>query len=119
MKNPFILISGAIILLFILGIKAFWAILILTVAIYLLIFISNYLKKFETGDKDQTSQDYWKYSYDTQKFKKSIWEPKESKIIINKKIFKNRLVNCYWTLVLIIFYFGCYLFVGIADLIFG
>lgn len=79
MKNPFILITGAIILLFILGIKAFWSILILTVAIYLLIFISNYLKKFETGDKDQTSQDYWKYSYDTQKFKNQFGNPKNLK----------------------------------------
>jgi uncharacterized membrane protein YraQ (UPF0718 family) len=119
MKNPFILLIGAVILLFILGIKAFWSVLILTIAIALLIFISNYLKKFETGDEDQTSKDYWKYSYDTQKLKKSIWEPKESKIIKNKKIFKDRLVNCYWTLVLIIFYFGCYLFVGIADLMLG
>ena len=58
MKNPFILIAGAIILLFILGTKAFWSILVLTISIYLLIFISNYLKKFETGDQDQTSKDF-------------------------------------------------------------
>jgi hypothetical protein len=54
MKNPFIIVTGAIILLFILGTKAFWPILVLTISIYLLIFVSNYLKKFETGDKDQS-----------------------------------------------------------------
>ena len=54
MKNPFIIIIGAIILIFILGTKAFWSILVLTIAIYLLIFVSSYLKKFETGDKDLT-----------------------------------------------------------------
>ena len=48
MKNPFIIIIGAIILIFILGTKAFWSILVLTIAIYLLIFVSSYLKKFET-----------------------------------------------------------------------
>ena len=119
MKNPFILITGAIILLFILGTKAFWSILVLTISIYLLIFISNYLKKFETGDQDKTSKDFWKYSYDIRKFKKSIWEPKESSKITNKKNFKDRLVNCYWTLVIIIFFFSCYLFTGIGDLILG
>ena len=119
MKNPFILITGAIILLFILGTKAFWPILVLTISIYLLIFISNYLKKFETGDQDQTSKDFWKYSYDIRKFKKSIWEPKESLKITNKKIFKDRLVNFYWTLVIIIFFVGCYLFTGIGDFILG
>ena len=82
MKSPFILITGGIILVFILGTKAFWSILVLTVSIYMLIFISNYLKKFETGDKDQNSKDFWKYSYDIRKFKKSIWEPKESCEII-------------------------------------
>ena len=40
MKSPFIIIIGAIILLFILGTKAFWSILVLTISIYLLIFIS-------------------------------------------------------------------------------
>ena len=119
MKSPFILITGGIILVFILGTKAFWSILVLTVSIYLLIFISNYLKKFETGDKDQTSEDFWQYSYDIRKFKKSIWEPKESSKVTNKKIFKDRLVNCYWILVIIIFFLGCYLFVGIGDLILG
>ena len=56
MKNPFIIIITAIILIFILGTKAFWSILVLTIAIYLLIFVSNYLKKFETGDKDLTNK---------------------------------------------------------------
>jgi hypothetical protein len=119
MKNPFIIVTGAIILLFILGIKAFWPILVLTISIYLLIFVSNYLKKFETGDKDQAVKDFWKYSYDIRKIKKSIWEPKESLQIMNKKIFRDRLVNCYWTLVFIIFFFGCYLFTGIGDFILG
>ncbi len=119
MKNPFIVVTGAIILLFILGTKAFWPILVLTISIYLLIFVSSYLKKFETGDEDQTSKDFWKYSCDIRKFKKSIWEPKESLEIINKKIFRDRLVNCYWTLVFIIFFFGCYLFTGIGDFILG
>ena len=73
MKNPFIIVTGAIILLFILGTKAFWPILVLTISIYLLIFVSNYLKKFETGDKDQVAKDFWKYSYDIRKIKKSIW----------------------------------------------
>ena len=41
MKNPFIIIIAAIILIFILGTKAFWSILVLTIAIYLLIFVSN------------------------------------------------------------------------------
>ena len=119
MKNPFIIVTGAIILLFILGTKAFWPILVLTISIYLLIFVSSYLKKFETGDEDQTSKDFWKYSYDIRKIKKSIWEPKESLEIMNKKIFRDRLVNCYWTLVFIIFFFGCYLFTGIGDYILG
>ena len=56
MKNPFIIIIGAIILIFILGTKAFWSILVLTISIYLLMFVSSYLKKFETGDEDQTSK---------------------------------------------------------------
>ena len=119
MKNPFIIIIGAIILIFILGTKAFWSILVLTISIYLLIFVSSYLKKFETGDKDQVVKDFWKYSYDIRKIKKSIWEPKESLEIMNKKIFRDRLVNCYWTLVFIIFFFGCYLFTGIGDFILG
>ena len=119
MKNPFIIVTGAIIFLFILGTKAFWPILVLTISIYLLIFVSSYLKKFETGDEDQTSKDFWKYSYDIRKIKKSIWEPKESLEIMNKKIFRDRLVNCYWTLVFIIFFFGCYLFTGIGDFILG
>jgi hypothetical protein len=38
---------------------------------------------------------------------------------MNKKIFRDRLVNCYWTLVFIIFFFGCYLFTGIGDFILG
>jgi hypothetical protein len=117
MKNPFIIIIGAIILIFILGTKAFWSILVLTIAIYLLIFVSNYLKKFETGDKDLTNKDFWKYSCDIRKFKKSIWEPKETSEVINKKIFRDRLVHCYWTLILIIFFFSCYLFTGIGDFI--
>jgi hypothetical protein len=119
MKNPFIIIIGAIILIFILGTKAFWSILVLTISIYLLIFVSSYLKKFETGDEDQTSKDFWKYSCDIRKFKKSIWDPKESAEVINKKIFRDKLVNCYWTLVFIIFFFGCYLFTGIGDYILG
>ena len=119
MKNPFIVVTGEIILLFILGTKAFWPILVLTISIYLLIFVSNYLKKFETGDKDQAVKDFWKYSYDIRKIKKSIWEPKESLEIMNKKNFRDRLVNCYWTLVFIIFFFGCYLFTGIGDYILG
>ena len=117
MKNPFIIIIGAIILIFILGTKAFWSILVLTIAIYLLIFVSNYLKKFETGDKDLTNKDFWKYSCDIRKFKKSIWEPKETSEVINKKIFRDRLVHCYWTLIFIIFFFSCYLFTGIGDFI--
>ena len=45
MKNPFIIIITAIILIFILGTKAFWSILVLTISIYLLIFVSNlYIK---------------------------------------------------------------------------
>lgn len=74
-------------------------------------------KKFETGDKDLTNKDFWKYSCDIRKFKKSIWEPKETSEVINKKIFRDRLVNCYWTLILIIFFFSCYLFTGIGDFI--
>jgi len=109
MKNPFIIIIGAIILIFILGTKAFWSILVLTIAIYLL--------KFETGDKELTNKDFWKYSCDIRKFKKSIWEPKETSEVINKKIFRDRLVHCYWTLIFIIFLFGCYLFTGIGDFI--
>ena len=96
MKNPFILIIGAILLLYILGIKAFWSILVLTISIYLLIFISNYLKQFETGDQDQTSKDFWKYSYDIRKFKKSIWEPKESSKIINKKFYYLHPICSSW-----------------------
>jgi hypothetical protein len=119
MKNPFIIVTGAIILIFILGTKAFWPILVLTISIYLLIFVSNYLKKFETGDSSQTYKDFWKYSYDFKKIKKSIWEPKESLEIMNKKNFRDKLVNCYWILVFIIFFFGCYLFTGIGDFILG
>ena len=89
MKNPFIIIIGAIVLIFILGTKAFWSILVLTISIYLLIFLSSYLKKFETGDEDLTEKDFWKYSCDIRKFKKSIWEPKESLEIMNKKIFRD------------------------------
>ena len=37
-------IIGAIILIFILGTKVFWSILVLTISIYLLIFVSSYLK---------------------------------------------------------------------------
>ena len=111
------LMKRLIILIFILGTKAFWSILVLTIAIYLLIFLSNYLKKFETGDKDLTNKDFWKYSCDIRKFKKSIWEPKETSEVINKKIFRDRLVHCYWTLIFIIFLFGCYLFTGIGDFI--
>jgi hypothetical protein len=88
MKSPFILITGGIILVFILGTKAFWSILVLTVSIYLLIFISNYLKKFETGDKDQTSEDFWKYSYDIRKFKNQFGNPKNLQKLQIKKFLR-------------------------------
>lgn len=52
------------------------AISILILLIYLLIFLSNYLKKFETGDKNQTDKDYWMYTYDVRKFKKAIPTPR-------------------------------------------
>lgn len=95
-----------------------WSISILILLIYLLTFVSNYLKKFETGDKSQTSKDYWMYTYDVRKFKKVIPTPQDSITVVNRKIFKDRLVNCYWILVLLIFFQTCYVAAGIGHLMF-
>jgi len=95
-----------------------WSITILIILIYLFTFLSNYLKKFETGDKSQTSKDYWMYTYDVRKFKKATPTPQDSIIVTNRKNFKDRLVNCYWILVLLIFFQSCYVAAGIGHLIF-
>ena len=104
----------------------FWSILLMIVLIYLFIFLSNYLKQIKIGDSEPNPNDYWKYSYDVLD-KKEFSEPismkditytpakKNSLVIANQKKFKDRLVHCYWALVIIIFYLFLYIFAGLLG----
>ena len=101
----------------------FWYILLLLVLIYLFVFLTNYLKQIKIGDAEPNPQDYWKYTYDIPD-KKEFSKPismdnmtftgvkKDALFIENKKKFKNKLVNCYWALVIIIFHLSLYIIAG-------
>jgi len=101
-----------------------WSSLLLIVLVYLLLFLSNYLKQIKIGNHKSNPADYWKYSYDV-KDPKEFNEPislehitytptaKEAPSIAQQKKFKDRLVNCYWLLVFFVFYITLYLIAGL------
>ena len=41
-----------------------WIVLLLSVLVYLLLFLFNYLKQIKIGNQEPNPDDYWKYSYD-------------------------------------------------------
>jgi len=101
----------------------FWYILLLLVLIYLFVFLTNYLKQIKIGDAEPNPKDYWKYTYDIPD-KKEFSKPipmdnatftavkKDTPLIENQKKFKNKLVNCYWALIIIIFHLFLYILAG-------
>ena len=103
-----------------------WYILLLALLIYLLIFLSNYLKQIKIGNQTSNPNDYWKYSYDIRD-KKEFDQPisldnitftpikKDAQLIYKQKKFKDRLVHCYWALVIIIFHLILYIMAGLLG----
>ena len=101
-----------------------WIVLLLSVLMYLLLFLSNYLKQIKIGNHEPNPDDYWKYSYDV-KDPKEFNDPipldnitytpvrQDGATIQQQKKFKDRLVNCYWGLVFVIFYLVLYLIAGL------
>ena len=91
---------------------------LLTILIYILVFLINYIKKIRIGDVEQDPNDYWKFSYDIldkNEFNKSIKKVRDSDLVYSQKMFKDKLLGYFWFLVIVIFFLVLYLFAGIVQ----
>ena len=91
---------------------------LLSILIYILVFLINYIKKIRIGDGKQDPNDYWKFSYDIldkNEFNKSIKKVRDSDLVYSQKMFKDKLLGYFWFLVIVIFFLVLHLFAGIVQ----
>ena len=77
---------------------------ILLIVIFLITwkYLSGWIKEIRTGDPNESSQNYWKFSYDFKSLKKQDFNP-DDPYFLKKKRNRNRLVFLLYINVLIIF----------------
>ena len=66
-------------------------------------YLVEYIKYFNTGDPNETDNNYWKFSYDFKTNKKEEFSPDKPNVL-KKRRFRNRLVFLLYLDVLVIFF---------------
>tara|TARA_B100000579_G_scaffold8249_1_gene6254 strand:- start:681 stop:977 length:297 start_codon:yes stop_codon:yes gene_type:complete len=65
-------------------------------------YLVEYIKYFNTGDPNETAENYWKFSYDFKSTKKEDYQP-DPPDFLRRKRFRNSLVFLLYIDILVLF----------------